>query len=236
MKSISNVEERAGLVARPLSVIDLGLIPYAEAWALQNRLASEVAAGQSSETLLLLEHPHTYTCGRRGGRDHILATEQELARLGATVLDVDRGGDVTYHGPGQLVAYPIINLRRDGHTIDYHAYLRDLEQTLIDTLADFAISGTRLQGDSGVWVTTAGGEEKIAAIGVRVDGMGITTHGIALNVTTDLSYFARIVPCGIRDKGVISMQNLLSPPPSMRQVKVAFTRHFARTFGFSMGG
>jgi lipoyl(octanoyl) transferase len=215
---------------RPLSVVDLGLIDYQECWALQNRLAIQVASSSANETLLLLEHPHTYTCGRRGGRDHILLNDPELSAAGVAVLDVDRGGDVTYHGPGQLVAYPILNLASHG-SIDYHAYLRSLEAALISTLASFAISARRLQGFSGVWVG-AGMPEKIAAIGVRVDGRGITTHGVALNVAPDLSFFAGIVPCGINDKGVTSMQQLLGAAPEMAAVKRAFIAAFASEFGY----
>src|SRR2546423_8458008 len=146
------------LTRRPIRVIDLGLIPYAECWDLQNRLAVALGRGEGDETLLLLEHPHTYTCGRRGGRDHILAGEAELERAGVTVLDVDRGGDVTYHGPGQLVAYPIINLHSYGPNIDYPGYVRALEQVLIDSLADIGIHARRLKDYSGAWVDENGVE------------------------------------------------------------------------------
>ena len=192
----------------PLRVLDLGLIPYAECWELQEQIAAEVGTGEAPETLLLLEHPHTYTCGRRGGRDHILVDDGELERLGIAVLDVNRGGDVTYHGPGQLVAYPIINLHNYGNEIDYPGYVRTLERVLVSTLADFAISAHTLDGLSGAWVRTETGEQKIAAIGVRVDGRGITSHGIALNVATDMNFFSYIVPCGITGKGVSSMKDL----------------------------
>lgn len=232
MASSIERHERASVSLRPLRILDLGLIPYAEAWSAQNDMAARVGSGQTPETLLLLEHPHTYTCGRKGGRDHILVGEDELARAGVTVLDVDRGGDVTYHGPGQLVAYPIINLYAYGPVVDYHAYLRKLECALIDTLADFAITADRFPGYSGVWVGSSGGMEKIAAIGVRVDGRGITTHGIALNVAADLSYFAKIVPCGIEDMGVSSIEKLLGRAPAMQAVKQVFSRHFANVFGF----
>lgn len=217
----------------PLHVVDLGTIPYAECWDLQNRLAHTLGQGEGKETLLLLEHPHTYTCGRRGGRDHILAGEEELEREGITVLDVDRGGDVTYHGPGQLVAYPIIALSTDSKSIDYPGYVRKLEQVLMDTLADFAISTYRLTGYSGVWLRQNGQDAKIAAIGVKVDGRGVTTHGIALNVTSDLRYFSLIVPCGITDKGVTSMAQVMSKSPPMSLVKEAFSRQFMKAFDFT---
>lgn len=226
--------QRAESRTRPLSILDLGLIPYPECWELQKRLASERPDGAIGDTLLLLEHPHTYTCGRRGGRDHILISEQELHERGISVLDVDRGGDVTYHGPGQLVAYPIVRLAEEGHMADYHAYLRALEQVLITTLADFAISAGRIEGYSGVWVRRADGDEKIAAIGVKVDGRGVSSHGIALNVNTDLQYFSHIVPCGIVEKGVTSMQRLLGTPHEMAEVKSAFSRAFCGVFGFSL--
>jgi lipoate-protein ligase B len=217
---------------RDLEVIDLGVIPYAECWALQNKIAVEVSSGARPETLLLLEHPHTYTCGRRGGRDHILAGDDVLEREGIVVLDVDRGGDVTYHGPGQLVAYPIINLLAAGPTVDYPGYVRTLETVLIRTLADFAISAHTAEGLSGAWAATEAGPEKVAAIGVRVDGRGITTHGIALNVAPDLRFFGYIVPCGIVDKGVTSIEQIAGSAPDMAEVKAAFARRFAEVFGF----
>ena len=221
-----------GTPLRDLEVIDLGVIPYAECWDLQNTIAAEVAAGTRPETLLLLEHPHTYTCGRRGGRDHILAGDDLLQREGIVVLDVDRGGDVTYHGPGQLVAYPIINLLQSAPTIDYPGYVRTLEAVLVGTLADFAITAHTLEGFSGAWITGDAGPEKIAAIGVRVDGRGITTHGIALNVAPDLRFFGYIVPCGITDKGVTSIERVAGNASDMTEVKAAFARRFARVFGF----
>jgi lipoate-protein ligase B len=230
---VGRPEETAGAGPRPLRVIDLGLISYAECWDLQNRLAEQVGDGFHPETLLLLEHPHTFTCGRRGGRNHILVGDEVLEQEGITVLDVDRGGDVTYHGPGQLVAYPIINLHAYGERIDYPGYVRMLEEALIRTLADFHISSHRIPGYSGVWVDRYGREEKIAAIGVRVNGRGITTHGIALNVTTDLHYFGYIIPCGISDRGVTSMARLLESAPGMPQVKQSFARHFGEVFGFA---
>jgi len=213
-------------------VIDLGLIAYTECWELQDRVAAEVGAGESPDTLLLLEHAHTYTCGRRGGRDHILVGDDVLQRDGITVLDVNRGGDVTYHGPGQLVAYPIINLHNFGEKIDYPGYVRTLERVLVATLRDLGLSAHTLDGLSGAWVDIGQGEEKIAAIGVRVDGRGVTSHGIALNVSTDLRFFEYIVPCGITDKGVTSIEQLLSVAPPMQEVRTAFTRRFAEVFGF----
>ncbi|MDQ6884458.1 MAG: lipoyl(octanoyl) transferase LipB [Candidatus Dormibacteraeota bacterium] len=191
----------------------LGLVPYAEAWQLQNRLAEERAAGTIPDTLVLLQHPHTYTIGRRGTRDHVYLTDAELAERGITCLEVDRGGDVTYHGPGQLVGYPILDL---GPNPDVGAYLRALEESLIEVLEQFAISAGRMPEYTGVWI----GEEKIAAIGVKL-ARGITTHGFALNVTTDLELFRHILPCGIPDKGVTSMERQLGHAPPMVAVEAA---------------
>lgn len=196
-----------------MDVRRLGLVPYAEAWQLQNRLAEERAAGTIPDTVVLLQHPHTYTIGRRGTRDHVYLTEAQLAERGITCLEVDRGGDVTYHGPGQLVGYPILEL---GPNPDVGAYLRALEESLIEVLAQFQITAGRMAQYTGVWI----GDTKIAAIGVKL-ARGITTHGFALNVTTDLDLFTHILPCGIPDKGVTSMQRQLARAPAMADVEEA---------------
>ena len=201
----------------------LGLIPYREAWELQRRLGEQRRAGEVPDTLLLLQHPHTYTIGRSGSRDHVFLSEVQLAARGITCLEVDRGGDVTYHGPGQLVGYPIVDL---GLKPDVGAYLRGLEGCLIDVLAGFGISAARLPGFTGVWIE---GERKIAAIGVKV-ASGITTHGFALNVSTDLSLFTHILPCGIRDKGVTSMARELGRAPAMTAVEDAVAARFPERF------
>ena len=201
----------------------LGLIPYREAWELQRRLAEQRRAGEVPDTLLLLQHPHTYTIGRSGSRDHVFLSDVQLAARGITCLEVDRGGDVTYHGPGQLVGYPIVDL---GLKPDVGAYLRGLEGCLIDVLAGFGISAARLPGFTGVWIE---GERKIAAIGVKV-ASGITTHGFALNVSTDLSLFTHILPCGIRDKGVTSMARELGRAPAMTAVEDAVAALFPERF------
>jgi len=201
----------------------LGLIPYREAWELQRRLAEQRRTGEVPDTLLLLQHPHTYTIGRSGSRDHVFLSDVQLAARGITCLEVDRGGDVTYHGPGQLVGYPIVDL---GLKPDVGAYLRGLEGCLIDVLAGFGISAARLPGFTGVWIE---GERKIAAIGVKV-ASGITTHGFALNVSTDLSLFTHILPCGIRDKGVTSMARELGRAPAMTAVEDAVAALFPERF------
>jgi len=205
-----------------MEVRRLGLVPYPEAWALQNRLADARRAGLAPDTLILLEHPHTYTIGRSGTRDHVFLTESELAARGITCLDVDRGGDVTYHGPGQLVGYPIFDL---GPQPDVGRYLRNLEDCLIETLADFGIAAGRLSGYTGVWI----GDRKIAAIGVKVS-QGVTTHGFALNVSTDLSLFTHILPCGIPDKGVTSMALEVGRAPAMTEVEARVVAHFSNGF------
>ena len=205
-----------------MEVRRLGLVPYPEAWALQNRLADARRAGLAPDTLVLLEHPHTYTIGRSGTRDHVFLTDSELAVRGITCLDVDRGGDVTYHGPGQLVGYPIFDL---GPQPDVGRYLRNLEDCLIETLADFGIAAGRLSGYTGVWI----GDRKIAAIGVKVS-QGVTTHGFALNVSTDLSLFTHILPCGIPDKGVTSMALEVGRAPAMTEVEARVVAHFSNRF------
>jgi lipoyl(octanoyl) transferase len=205
-----------------MDVRRLGRVPYKEAWALQNRLADARRAGQAPDTLILLEHPHTYTIGRSGSREHVYLSEDELAARAITCLDVDRGGDVTYHGPGQLVGYPIVGL---GPRPDVGWYLRSLEACLIDVLADFGIQAGRLEGYTGVWIA----DRKIAAIGVKVS-QGVTTHGFALNVTTDLSLFTHILPCGIADKGVTSMAVELGQAPAMTEVEDAVITHFSERF------
>ena len=202
-----------------------GLVPYEQAWALQRQLAEARRGGFAPDTLILLEHPHVYTIGRSGTRDHVYLTDSELIERGITCLAVDRGGDVTYHGPGQLVGYPIFDL---GPTPDVGRYLRNLEASLIDTLADFGVIAGRLEGYTGVWI----GDKKIAAIGVKVS-QGISTHGFALNVSTDLSLFDHILPCGIADKGVTSMAVQLGWAPAMSEVEEAVIARFSERFALS---
>ena len=205
-----------------MDVRRLGRIPYQEAWSLQNRLAEARRADLAPDTLILLEHPHTYTIGRSGTREHVYLTELELTARGITCLEVDRGGDVTYHGPGQLVGYPILGL---GPRPDVGWYLRSLEACLIDVLSDFGINAGRLAGYTGVWID----DRKIVAIGVKVS-QGVTTHGFALNVSTDLSLFTHILACGIPDKGVTSMALELGAAPPMAEVEDAVVARFSERF------
>jgi len=204
----------------PLRVVDLGPTAYRAAWDLQKEVFASREAGRCPDTLLLTSHDHVYTLGKNTDDNHLLASADELGRAGADVVRVDRGGDVTYHGPGQLVGYPILDLR--AHDPDIHRYLRDLEEVLIDTLADFGLRGSREEGYTGVWVSGA----KIAAIGVKVSRW-ITMHGFALNVNTELTYFDRIIPCGIGHLGVTSMEKILGKRVPMRDVIASVSKHFA---------
>jgi lipoyl(octanoyl) transferase len=216
-------------VTSTLEVRRLGRTPYAEALDLQRRLVEERKADQIGDLLLLVEHPHVLTLGVRGdgGRSHILASSEALAARGIEVFETGRGGDVTYHGPGQLVGYPIVSLKPD--RCDVHRYVRDLEEVLIRTAADFGVMSGRIDGLTGVWV----GDAKLAAIGVRISRW-VTSHGFALNVATDLDQFNLIVPCGIADRGVTSLGRLLGQPVDMRSVEERLVVHFCEVFNRSL--
>jgi lipoate-protein ligase B len=216
--------------------VDLGLIDYQAAWDIQRAIAIARAEDTIPDTLLLLQHPHTYTLGSSGRVENLLMSEDELRRRGVAVLRVDRGGDITYHGPGQLVAYPILSLGRlqaDGRLpqAQYVDYIRRLEQTIIETLRPWGIDARREEGLTGAWVDTRSGPEKIAAIGVKVTAGGVSLHGLAINVDPDLGFFAGIVPCGIADKGVTSMSKLLGAGcPSIEEVANQFRITFESGF------
>jgi lipoate-protein ligase B len=207
----------------PLWVVDLDRVGYDAAHALQLEAVAARGAGLIPDLLLSVEHPPVYTLGRAGKEEHLLVPPEELAARGATVRRVERGGDVTYHGPGQLVGYPILDL--EAHGRDLHRYLRGLEHALIAALAEFGVEAERIPRLTGVWV----GDRKIAAIGVAVKRW-ITYHGFALNVTADMEHFRAIVPCGLPDRGVVSMHELV-PNPCMEAVRDAVTRQFAAGFG-----
>jgi lipoyl(octanoyl) transferase len=209
---------------RPLHVERLGLVDYAAALVLQQQLVARRRAGDVPDTLLLLEHPHVITLGTAARRDNILIDDDQGRLLGIDIYDTGRGGDVTYHGPGQLVGYPIFDLKPG--RCDLHRYVRDLEEVLIRTLGAFGIMGGRKEGLTGVWVSDA----KIAAIGVRVSSGWITSHGFALNVTTDLSFFDSIVPCGIREFGVTSMQRVLAATPDSERINATVVSAFRDVF------
>jgi lipoyl(octanoyl) transferase len=208
-------------------------VDYASALELQQRLVEERRSGAIGDTLVLLEHPPVLTVGvrNRGVRSNIIASPAELERLGIAVFEAGRGGDVTYHGPGQLVGYPILDLKPD--RCDVHQYVRDLEGVLIAAIASFGVTGVRVPGLSGVWVGPAGPakhEEKVAAIGVRISRW-ITSHGFALNVSTNLDGFSTIVPCGIADRGVTSLGRVLGRPIDMTSVEKAVVAAFSAEFG-----
>jgi len=195
----------------------LGCMEYQAAWDLQNQVAAEVAARTIPPTLLLLEHPHTYTLGRSGHAEHLLWDENELVRRGVKVHHVDRGGDITYHGPGQLVAYPILPLAPPGWQserlpqADFVGYLRRLERIIIAVLADYGVTAQPREGYTGVWVQSASSPalSKIASIGVKVDSRGITRHGLAININPDMDYWNGIVACGIDGVQMTSLRLLL---------------------------
>ncbi|NLC58187.1 MAG: lipoyl(octanoyl) transferase LipB [Armatimonadetes bacterium] len=209
---------------REALVVDLGTIAYAEALALQRRLAAERHAGTVPDVLLLCQHPPVVTLGRSGDAAHIGA---EVRRRGVPVYDVERGGDVTYHGPGQLVGYPVLALRSDER--DLHGYLRGLEEVVLRTLADFGVHGERLPGLTGVW----SGKNKLCAIGVAVRHW-VTLHGFALNVNLDLQPFQWIVPCGLHGRGVTSLEALAARPLDFAAVQAAVVRHFGIVFSRSL--
>lgn len=208
----------------------LGTADYGVAWDLQKKLFSERQQGLISDQLILCEHPPTYTIGRDGvttASEHLLLNREQLNARGISVYEIDRGGDITYHGPGQLVGYPILDL--NGYYRDAHRYLRDLEEIIIRTLAGFDIHSRRFPPHTGVWVDSKNGPEKICAIGVKISRW-ITMHGFALNVNTDLSYFGGIVPCGIREFGVTSIAKQKNQFISMSDVEQQLIPHFSAVF------
>lgn len=241
--------------APTLQVHDLGLIEYTRAWQLQDEYAAEIASGRRLPTLLLLEHPHVYTFGRRGKSEHLLWDESRLHEKGLSVHWVDRGGDVTYHGPGQLVGYPLLRLGVPAHAAganesgmrlpqaDYVGYVRRLEEVLILALARLGVTAGRLPGLTGVWLqpdvhshclrcapADRNKPAKIAAIGVKVDALGISRHGFALNVNPDMTYWDGIVACGLADYPVASLADVLANPPDMQQVKQEVSAAFGEVF------
>lgn len=210
---------------RLLEVRDLGLIPYVDALEMQRALVEDRRAGRIPDLLLLVQHPPVLTLGVRGdgGRAHILASAERLLERGIEIHEAGRGGDITYHGPGQIVGYPILDLRPD--RCDVHRYVRDLEEVMIRTVDDCGFRATRVAGLTGVWV----GDDKIGAIGVRISRW-ITSHGFAFNVNTRLEDFGLIVPCGIVGRGVTSLARLLGHPASEAEVGRALVRHFGAVF------
>jgi len=239
-----------------IDVLDLGLIEYETAWKLQDQYAAEIAEGKRAPTLLLLEHPHVYTFGRRGKQENLLWGESQLKEKGIAIHWVDRGGDVTYHGPGQLVGYPLLPLtptplptgegqRGEGRIpqADYVGYVRNLEKTIITALANLGLAAGQRPGLTGVWIQAdvhsrcprCSPEDrkkpaKIAAIGVKVDARGVSRHGFALNVNPDMEYWDGIIACGLQDEPVVSLADLFSKPPSMARVKEEIVKAFGEVF------
>jgi len=210
-----------------LFVEQLGLVDYANGLRLQREKVAARKAGAIPDTLLLLEHPHVYTFGRNGKREHLLISNQQAAALDAQVFETDRGGDITYHGPGQLVGYPILDLTR--HRRDIAWYMRSLEEVFIDVAREYGIEAGRVPGATGVWV----GNDKLVAMGVHVSRW-VTSHGFAFNVNTDLNYFGWIIPCGLRDKGVTSLEKLLGRPVEMEAATERVVRHFGKVFNLEI--
>jgi lipoyl(octanoyl) transferase len=201
----------------------LGTVDYAEAHDLQKRLQAKRIAGDIDDTVLLLEHPPVLTLGRSAKEQHVLAPAEVLEARGITVHEVGRGGDVTYHGPGQLVAYPIVDLKPDRK--DVRKYVWSLEETMIRTCADFGLSAARVDGLNGAWI----GDRKVGAVGVRISRW-VTMHGLALNANSDLSHFELIVPCGIQDRAVTSISNELERTVTVRDLIEPMAAHFARLY------
>lgn len=209
---------------RPLRVLEAGVVPYQEGLELQADLVGRRRAGEIPDTLVLLEHPHVITLGSSSDPSHVLVDDATRARMGIELFEAGRGGDVTYHGPGQLVGYPILDLKPDRK--DLHAFLRDLEDVLIRVAAALGVEAARTEGATGVWTETG----KLAAIGVRVSSGWITSHGVAINVHSDLSFFETIVPCGIADRDVTSFERELGTAPTLDQVSTELVRHFSEVF------
>jgi lipoyl(octanoyl) transferase len=213
-------------------VIDLGRIAYRAAWELQRRVVAARKAGRAPDALLLCEHPHVITLGRNGKPEHLRASDYLLRQMGVEFCATDRGGDITYHGPGQLVGYPILNLAEIRRDVVW--YVRQLEEAMIRATSDFGIRATRQAGKTGVWVEVPGsGEEKLAAIGVHISRW-VTSHGFAYNVCTDLRYFDLIVPCGIPDKRPTSLERLLGRPVSTAEVAPRVAARLGEVFGRAM--
>ena len=227
MATLQSTDERPAVGFGICRVIKAGVIPYREAWDWQVEIARQVREGLSPDTLLLLEHPHTYTRGRLTSDGDLLVDPTTLAERGIDLVETDRGGLITYHGPGQLVAYPIIRLRGRGGP---HWYVRTLERVIIQSLADFGLAATTVEGLTGVW--TADGQRKIAAIGVKIAG-GVAYHGFAINVNPDLTMFDGIVPCGIIDRDVTSLAVELGIAPAMDAVSSVVAERFCDAVSLS---
>ena len=209
-------------------LVNLGLIPYTEAWKLQQRLVEARKADAIPDVLLLSEHPHVITLGRNGKREHLRAGDRLLAQMSVEFHPSDRGGDITYHGPGQIVGYPILDLAR--HRRDVRWYVAQLEELMIRTSADFDVAARRVEGRHGVWVDAPAGEEKLGALGVHLSRW-VASHGFAYNVTTDLRYFDLIVPCGIAGARATSLERVLGRAVDVARARAGVAVHFSELFG-----
>ena len=212
-------------------IVDLGLIGYAEAQTLQKCVVAARKSGAIEDVLLLCEHPHVITQGRSGKRENLLASEHVLKQKGVEFHATDRGGDITYHGPGQIVGYPILNLGAIRRDVVW--YVRMLEQAMIRATAEFGITAERVAGKTGIWVGESGAEEKLAAIGVHISRW-VTSHGFAYNVSTDLRFFDLIVPCGIADRKAISLEKLMEQRVEKNEVAPRIAKHLGDVFGLEM--
>jgi lipoyl(octanoyl) transferase len=215
------------LNTKEVRLLSLPETAYAEVWDLQRSIFNGLPEGNESDTLILCEHPPVYTLGRVTETSNILFSDDELGKIGAEKFLIERGGDVTFHGPGQLVGYPILNLSHFKEDLGW--YLRSLEETIILTLYEYKLEGFRIAGRTGVWVGASGNEEKICAIGIKVSRW-CTMHGFAFNVNTDLSYFDYIVPCGIGDRKVASLEKILGRQIEMEEVKKRYAEAFKKVF------
>ena len=220
------------------SIVDVGLIGYSEAWELQKRLVAARKTGAKEDVLLLCEHPHVITLGRNGKREHLLASDQVLRQKGVEFHSSDRGGDITYHGPGQLVGYPILNLGAIRKDVVW--YVRMLEEVMIRATAEFGIASERVTGKTGIWVRSmndsnapSATEEKLGAIGVHISRW-VTSHGFAYNLSTDLRYFDLIVPCGITGRKATSLEKILGRAVTRKEVVQPVVRNFGEVFGLEM--
>lgn len=213
-------------IYRTFDYCDLGMIDYKQAWDLQKEIFDFRHRNEINDTFFLLEHPHTYTLGKVAEKENLVSSEGQLKELGVTVYDIDRGGDITYHGPGQIVGYPIIKL--SDWKEDTHQYLRGLEEVIIQTCREYGLETERNPKYTGVWI----GDRKIAAIGIKVSRW-ITMHGFAFNVNTDLSFFGGIIPCGIRDKDVTSLRRELGREIEIGEVKSKLLEKFTEVFSYN---
>ena len=212
-------------------VVDLGRIPYGRACDLQRQVVAARKGGAIPDVLLLCEHPHVITLGRNGRREHLRAEERLLAQMNVEFHETDRGGDITYHGPGQIVGYPILDLA--AHRRDVRWYVNQLEETMMLATSDFGVATKRVEGRHGVWVDTPTGEEKLAALGVHLSRW-VTSHGFAFNVSTDLRFFGLIVPCGIADKRPTSLERILGRAVHSSDVRKRLVARFSEVFGCVM--